>query len=165
MGVNVVYEWSKQQIHISKNTFYLVEKPKIGSFLIINVKSAKNLKNADLFGTSDPYFICKFTDGWSDNQKNRLFRGSSIHNNLNPEWNAKICVELKEAIGDELKFEFLIFDYDHRLKIGKILVKVDSLEVRTIFLVCQTRQVISPGSIGECALQLHGKSCRWFARL
>ena len=122
MGVNVVYEWSKQQIHIFKNTFYLVEKPKIGSFLIINVKSAKNLKNADLFGTSDPYFICKFTDGWSDNQKNRLFRGSCIHNNLNPEWNAKICVELKEAIGDELKFEFLIFDYDHRLKIGKILV-------------------------------------------
>ena len=122
MGVNVVYEWSKQQIHIFKNTFSLVEKPKIGSFLIINVKSAKNLKNADLFGTSDPYFICKFTDGWSDNQKNRLFRGSCIHNNLNPEWNAKICVELKEAIGDELKFEFLIFDYDHRLKIGKILV-------------------------------------------
>ena len=42
-------------------------------------------------------------------------------------------------------------------------VKVDSLEVLTIFLVCQTRQVVLPGSIGECALPR--KSCRWLARL
>ena len=31
-----------------------------------------------------------------------------------------------------------------------IVLKVDSLEIRTNFLVCQTRQIASPGSIGKC---------------
>ena len=43
------------------------------------------------------------------------------------------------------------------------LVKLDSLEVRSIFLVWKTRQlVVSHGCISEYVLP--GKSCHWFVR-
>jgi len=73
-----------------------------GGVLEVNLKRAENLRKADLFGKSDPY--CMVTVGDSGyKSKTRLLT-------LNPSWNEKFRLYVKDPETQTLKFN--LFDYD-----------------------------------------------------
>jgi len=77
-----------------------VVQPKI----IVNIVSAKGLRNADWIGKSDPYCICE-VKGKAD----VMIQTSVVDSDMNPEWNHK-----EELVGYQIEddLEFIVKDKD-----------------------------------------------------
>ena len=80
-----------------------------GSFIIVNIQSAKGLPRMDLAGLSDPY--CKVSIG-----KRMVFRSTIVLQNLNPTWDETFVHHVPDDIRgadlDDLWMQFDLFDYD-----------------------------------------------------
>lgn len=70
--------------------------------LVVSVLRAKQLKNADFLGLSDPYVKLKLKDS---TQKTKV-----IMNNLNPEWNETFTMVVNDPETDSL--EISVWDWD-----------------------------------------------------
>ncbi|XP_041424408.1 multiple C2 and transmembrane domain-containing protein 1 isoform X3 [Xenopus laevis] len=77
--------------------------PNLGMFqLDVTLKNGSNLAARDRGGTSDPYV--KFKIGGKE-----VFRSKTIHKNLNPVWDEKVCLFI-DSLKDPLYVK--VFDYD-----------------------------------------------------
>lgn len=71
--------------------------------MTVSIWSAKNLRNADWGGKSDPYCTCQLS-----NMPETKFKTEVVENNLDPVWNARF--DLDYVPGKHL--EFVVFDKD-----------------------------------------------------
>uniref|UniRef100_A0A3P9M0G8 Multiple C2 domains, transmembrane 1a n=1 Tax=Oryzias latipes TaxID=8090 RepID=A0A3P9M0G8_ORYLA len=89
--------------------------------LDIVLKRGKNLAIRDRTGTSDPYVKFKIAG-------KEVFRSKTIHKNLNPVWDERICL-LVETLRDPLYVK--VFDYDFGFQddfMGSAYLHLESLE-------------------------------------
>lgn len=78
--------------------------------ILLRIKAAKNLRNVDMFGQSDPYAKLSFTGSgqglFCTEEETGKYKTKTIENNLDPEWNETVSIVLDpivEAIKVEVK--------------------------------------------------------------
>lgn len=74
-------------------------------YLQVVIEGAKDLRNADLFGKSDPYCVCEI----NGKEAAAKVKTSVVSNNLNPQWDHEAKITDYE-IGDSLVFS--VYDSD-----------------------------------------------------
>jgi len=87
-----------------QNKLELAAAPIQTTMLFVTIRHARNLRNADLFGKSDPYCVCQIP-----NKDKAIFRTKVIDNTLNPDWNEQGEIAGYEE-GDNLLFK--VYDQD-----------------------------------------------------
>ena len=78
--------------------------------ILLRIKAAKNLRNVDMFGSSDPYAKLSFLSSgqglFCTEEQTEKYKTETIENNLDPEWNETVSIVLDpivEAIKVEVK--------------------------------------------------------------
>ncbi|XP_053330782.1 multiple C2 and transmembrane domain-containing protein 1 isoform X1 [Spea bombifrons] len=99
--------------------------PKLGMYqLDVTLKRGTHLAARDRGGTSDPYV--KFKIGGKE-----VFRSKTIHKNLNPAWDEKVCL-LIDTLKEPLYVK--VFDYDFGLQddfMGSAFLDLTTLELQS----------------------------------
>uniref|UniRef100_A0A803KA54 Multiple C2 domains, transmembrane 1 n=1 Tax=Xenopus tropicalis TaxID=8364 RepID=A0A803KA54_XENTR len=99
--------------------------PNLGMYqLDVTLKNGSNLAARDRGGTSDPYV--KFKIGGKE-----VFRSKTIHKNLNPVWDEKVCLFI-DSIKEPLYVK--VFDYDFGLQddfMGSAFLDLTTVELNS----------------------------------
>ncbi|XP_063309761.1 multiple C2 and transmembrane domain-containing protein 1 [Pelobates fuscus] len=102
-----------------------ISVPKLGMYqLEVTLKRGSNLAARDRGGTSDPYV--KFKIGGKE-----VFRSKTVHKNLNPVWDEKVCL-LTDNLREPLYVK--VFDYDFGLQddfMGSAFLDLTTLELQS----------------------------------
>ena len=100
------------------------------SAIRVNLKSASNLPNADIFGTSDPYAVLMLGERDSDfdwvGTKVKAHRSTRVDNQLNPIWDETfvlIASGLRQPVLKVSVFDHDIYGADDLL--GEVCIEID----------------------------------------
>ena len=87
--------------------------------LLFTLTRASNLEKTDYMGKSDPYAVIHY--------KGKSFRSQTINNDLNPNWNFSVSLDILKEDPGEIIIQIYDADYDGNDEIGNTIIKVSDL--------------------------------------